>query len=229
MKLSEEIRPLEKELFIKIPELLNEEPTELNYFELLGFEIKPNFKLLSLIDRSEYLPMAFYENEINIEKIDSKEHINGYSLKYKFTELNLIKDFTVIIHKELNSFLLNTAGNSVFKYQIIDILNRNFRNQLEFFALNLSVKQQWLLIDHFKAIKKLTLMAENELKPLNLEEKLNISVFKDKYPILLAQGNILVGNYDFYFKMYNNAFIFPTRMSEDLIFKFLNEIKSILK
>jgi len=231
MRLSynEEIRSLEKKLFIEIPDLLTEEPIELNYFELLGFEIKPNFKLSSLIDRIEYLPMAFYDNKINIEKTFSKEFINGYFLKFKFTELNLIKHFTVIIHNELNSFLLNTAGNSVFKYQIIDILNRNFKNQLEFFAFNLSVKQQWLLIDHFKVVKQLTLMAENGLESLNLKEKLNISAFKDKYPVYLAQGNILIGNYDYSFKMYNNAFIFPTSMSEDLIFKFLNEIKSILK
>ncbi|MHA1251443.1 MAG: hypothetical protein ACTSRP_15740 [Candidatus Helarchaeota archaeon] len=195
------------------------------FFELIEFEsciADPFWKIFS--NKDKFNSINFYGNEIKIKRKRINPHTFGFLINYIYTYNNLYtKEFSIIIHKKLNFFLLETENNANFRTQIIELLNNNFKNEYYFFPKILTIKQEWNLLKLFNNYCNLIISTNKGL--IELKEYL---VEKEKFPIYSSIIEVNIDNLKYSIQFFNNGFNFPPRMKEDKIFKFLNQTKKIL-
>lgn len=195
------------------------------FFELIGFEDRDPLELWERLKRkTDYFSIYFYKNIIKIKKISVSQQEFGFLIRYKYNNNDLFrKIFSMIIHKDLNFFLLETENNASFRTQILEILNENFKNDYYFFPKILTIEEGWNLLKIFNRYSNLKLFTNEGL--VELEEDI---MDKEKFPIYssIIEANINERVYTIQF--FNNGFNFPPRMNESEISGFLNQTKDIL-
>lgn len=193
------------------------------FFDLIGFEDRGSLFLWEKINqKTDYLSIIFYENIVNIKKISDSVFEFGFLIIFEYESDMYKKQFTVLIHQDLNFFLLETENNALFRTQIIALLNKNFENELYFFPKVLTIEEEWMLLKLFEKYNELIISSDEGL--IKVED---ISG-KEKFPILSSIIDVAIKDKIFSVQFFNNGFNFPPRMKEFEIFSFLNQSKDVL-
>lgn len=176
------------------------------FFELIGFEelgkqfFKDVFK-----EKINFSSINFYTNIVGIEKIKDFSFDFGFLIKYIYNSNNLSrKYFSIIIHRDLNFFLLETENNAAFRTQIIEILNKNFENEFYFFPKILTIEEEWNLLKLFDTYSNLIISTNEGLR--NLDEEIE---GKEKFPIHSSIIDVNINENVYTVQFFNNGFNFP--------------------
>lgn len=203
------------------------------FFELIGFEFnkkiqKNNFWEFLFVDY-HFDPVDIHEFKIFLKFLEIIKLANGNIIRFQYRKLGknfeLKRKLSLITHQELDFFLLETEGNSIFKSQIIDIFNKNFEDIIYFFPMNFFIEQEWNFLNQYKDINFLQILTDKD-GLIEIEDDFE---GKEKYPIYSSILKVKVNNKTYSIQFNNNGFNFPPRMQEAEIFDFLNQTKHILK